>query len=111
MADFKRRAPTVDRLISSVNVEEDRRIALVGKITHIDKSGSICEFEDFSGKTILIVPHISILENVSEGEIYRVTGTILRHENGFELKVEIIQKINNLNMNIYKEYMRVSGNL
>lgn len=110
MAEQKRRLPAIDRTISRVNSNKDKRIALVGRIKNLDKENSICEFEDFTGKIVVIVPNFSIIENIDSEKNYRAVGVVLAHEDGFEIKLESIQKMEDLNLEIYKNYMAASGN-
>lgn len=93
-----RRHPALPRKVSDINPEKDIRIRLLGKI--VDKSESSFIIEDDSGRAEIITEDNL---NFNKGDLVRVFARVLALEDGFELRAEIIQDMNDLDMDLYKK--------
>ncbi len=102
-----RRHPTVDRTIASIESKKDVRVAVVGLIKDIDKENSICTFEDFTGETTLIIPYSYLFDQLESSGIYRIIGKVMPYDKGFEIKVEVIKRIESMDMELYKTYIQM----
>ncbi|MFH0948927.1 MAG: replication protein RepA [Candidatus Aenigmatarchaeota archaeon] len=97
MADFQyTRLPAVDRKISEINPETDIRVRIVGTV--IDNADSEIVIDDGSGKAVIIFD-----ESVPELSLVRIFARVIPTENGYELRGEIIQDMQGLNINLYKK--------
>lgn len=102
-----KRHPTTDRTINSVDIKKDVRVAIVGVIKGIDKENSICTFEDFTGETTLIIPYSYLFDQLESGGTYRIIGKVMPYDKGFEIKVEIVKRIDDIDMGLYKTYIQM----
>jgi len=97
-----RRAPAVLRKINSINPESDIRVRIVGNV--IDVSDGSIVIDDGSGKA-------DIVNDEKEGtqanvnDIVRVFARVLPLEEGYELRAEMIQSMNGLDLNLFRELM------
>jgi hypothetical protein len=94
-----RRFPAVPREVAGINPEKDIRVRILGRI--IDKYDSMLVVDDGSGKADIIVEEG--IENFNANDIVRVFCRVLPLESGYELRAEIIQNMNGLDMDLYKK--------
>lgn len=91
-----RRSPAVMRKISEINPEKDIRVRILGKV--IDKNDNFIIIDDGSSKAEIITDI-----NAEMNDFVRVFARVLPLEDGYELRAEIIQDINSLNIDLYKK--------
>jgi hypothetical protein len=94
-----RRAPALLRKINEINPESDIRVRILGKV--IDKSDGAIIVDDGSGKIEIITEDIQADVN----DIVRIFARVLPLEEGFELRAELIQHMNALDLNLYRKIM------
>jgi hypothetical protein len=93
-----RRHPALPRKIAEINPESDIRVRILGRI--LDKKDSSFILEDDSGKVEIITDEelsFNVADNV------RVFARVLPLEDSFELRAEIIQDMNKLDMDLYRK--------
>jgi hypothetical protein len=91
-----RRLPAAEKKIIDINPEKDVRIRIFGKV--LDKAdGTIIVDDGTSSATIVTDAACSIDDTV------RVFARVLPLEDGYELRGEIVQIMNNLDMELYKK--------
>ena len=95
-----RRHPALPRKIAEINPESDIMVRLLGRIT--DKKDSSFILEDESGKAEIITDDTELSFNVADN--VRVFARVLPLEDSFELRAEIIQDMNKLDMDLYKKF-------
>src|SRR3972149_6547809 len=95
--DRYKRASAVPRKIAEINPEKDIRVSILGRI--IEKSNGVLVVDEGSGTAEVITEEPSAEIN----DIVRIFCRVLPLENGFELRAEIIQVMNSLNMDFYKK--------
>lgn len=93
-----RRLPAIPKKISDIDIENDIRVRIIGKV--IDVMPNLIVIDDGSGTAEVLCFET---ENIDVNDIVRVFARILPLENGFELRGEVIQKMNNLNIPLYKK--------
>ena len=91
-----RRLPSVLKKISDINPEKDVRIRILGRV--VDKQDGIIVVDDGS----------STAQIVTEGscepdDLVCVFARVLPLEDGYELRGEIVQVKNGLDMGLYKK--------
>jgi len=69
----------------------------------VDKKENTLMVDDGSGKVRVFVDETSLLDNININQLIRVFGSTLPTEDGFEIKVDAIQDLSNLNINLYKK--------
>ncbi len=95
-----RRHPALPRKIAEINPESDIRVRLLGKI--MDKKNDSFIIEDESGKAEIIAEDMEISFN--KEDLVRVFARVLPLEDSFELRAELIQDMNKLDMDLYKKF-------
>ena len=95
--EFKyKRAVAGPRLIEKIDSVKDIRVRLLGRV--VEKSGNSITIEDSSGRAeISVEPNIA--ESVKIGELLRVFCRVFENN---ELKAELIQDMNSLDMEMYE---------
>ncbi|MBI2076398.1 MAG: hypothetical protein HYT72_04075 [Candidatus Aenigmarchaeota archaeon] len=92
-----RRAPATPRRISEINPEKDIRVRLLGRV--IVKDNGTLIIDDGTGKAEIIVEN----QDADINDLVRVFTRVLPLEEGFELRAELIQKMNGLDIDLYKK--------
>ncbi len=94
---YKRQA-AMPRKIVEINPETDIRVRILGHI--IDKSDGVIIVDDGSSKSEIITEEFDAFD---VDDLVRVFARVLPLENGYELRAEIIQKLNNIDMELYRK--------
>ncbi|MBI5347637.1 MAG: hypothetical protein HZB66_03430 [Candidatus Aenigmarchaeota archaeon] len=94
-----RRMPAVLRKIQEINPETDVRVRLIGKIIDIDES--VLVIDDGTGKAEIIFDPASNSVNFRKGDVVRVFARVLPLETDHELRLELIQDMAKLDMELY----------
>ncbi len=94
--EMQRRIAAAEKPISEIK-PEDIRVRVVGKV--VDKNDEYVVIDDGTGKINVVTdkPDLAI------GLTLRVIGRIFASEQGLELRSEIIQDINNLDLKLYRQ--------
>jgi hypothetical protein len=98
----KKRNPATEMFVSDVDAESSR-IAVVGKIR--SKTDTVAVLEDKTGSINLLFQKREILDSLEVGRIYRIIGLVLPHDQGVEIKVEIIQDFAGFDLEGYYDYL------
>jgi hypothetical protein len=93
-----RRLPAVEKKISGINPEKDVRVRILGRV--IDSSDSTLVIDDGSAKAEVVLDSES---GVVMNQLVRVFCRVLPLETGFELRGEIVQDMNRLDINAYRK--------
>ena len=97
MGDFQyRRLPALPKKINDINPEKDVRIRLLGRV--IDKADGTIVLDDGSSTTTVVTDGICEVN-----DIVCIFARVLPLEDGYELRGEIVQNVNNLDMELYKK--------
>lgn len=99
-----RRLPSVARSVSSIDPEKDVRVRLLGSI--IDSGNSSIVLDDGSGKAEIILD-----APLGVRGVVRVFARVLPLEGGFELRAEIVQDMNGLDLNLYRRLYNTQNNI
>ncbi len=91
----------VKRKIPEINPEVDLKVKILGFV--VDKKENTLMVDDGSGKVIVFVDDTNLLDSFNINQLIRVFGSTLPTEDGFEIKVDAIQDLSNLNINLYKK--------
>ena len=92
-----RRFPAVSKKISEIT-EKDIRVRIMGTV--IDKQNGSILIDDGTGKADVVVEEG--LDKINNSDIIRIFCRVLPLENGHELRAEIIQNMNSLDMDLHK---------
>lgn len=90
------------RRISDIKTA-DEQVQVIGVI--VDKKESSLVLDDGSGELSVLFEDPSLVEGIEVGSKVRVFGTPLNVGGSHELHAEIIQKLDELDMDLYKEVM------
>ena len=96
-----RRFPAVPRKIADINPEKDIRVRILGTV--IDKQAGIVVIDDGSSKAEIIVEEG--LDKINTSDTVRVFCRVLPLETGYELRAEIVQNLNGMDMDLYNKIM------
>ncbi len=106
MADefsFKR-SPAVYRNIKDINPEKDSRVRILGKV--VNKKDDILVLDDGTGVAEIVMMNDF---DVAIGETVRVFCRVLPLEEGYELRGELVQKMDDLNVELHKKAVEKFG--
>ncbi len=92
-----KRASATPRKISEISPEKDIRVMLLGKI--VDKADGTLIIDDGSATAEIVADQ----QNANVGGIVRVFCRVLPLEDSYELRAEIIQDMNALDMDLYRK--------
>jgi len=92
-----RRLPAKEKKIADIS-PDDVRVRLLGRV--IDKTENVLVIDDGTGKAEIVMDNET---DVGPGDFVRVFARILPLEDGYELRSEIIQNMNSLNIDLYKK--------
>lgn len=103
MPEFQyRRLPAASRKISEIKPESDIRVKLVGQV--IDKQDGIIVIDDGSGKANIAVEQ-EAYDKADIGDTVRVFARVIPLEDNYELRGEIFQSMEDVDMGLYKKIM------
>ena len=94
-----RRFPAVPRKIKEISPEKDIRVRILGRV--IDKYNGTVVVDDGSTKAEIIVEEK--FDSISANDIVRIFCRVLPLETSYELRAEIVQNMNDLDMDLYKK--------
>jgi hypothetical protein len=94
-----KRLPAMHKQITDINAEKDIRVRILGRV--IDKQDGMIVIDDGSGTAEVIG------ENLTAGvdDTVRVFARVIPLEDGFELRAEILQDMNALDLNLFRKIM------
>ncbi len=95
--------PTRNRKISEIKIG-DERVRIVGLV--IDKKDAEFVLDDGSGQITVLFDDPALTEGISTGSKVRVFGMPLNAGDVNELRAEIIQKVDMLDLELYEEVRR-----
>jgi hypothetical protein len=98
----KKRNLAVETFIADVNAESSR-VAIVGEIS--SKTDTVAVLKDRTGSINLLFQKQEVLGSSKVGNIYRVIGVVLPHDQGVEVKVEILQDFAGFDLEGYYDYL------
>ena len=98
-----RRRPAVDKKISEIKIG-DERVRVVGFV--IDKKEGEFVLDDGTGQISVFFDDPSLGEGISVNSKVRVFGTPLSATGSLELRAEIVQKVDRLDLALYEEVRR-----
>ena len=81
----------------------EQRVCVIGEIKAINEDSAEATLADDTGKIILVFTALDDMQKIGAGHRVRVIGKVYPTENGKIIKVEYVQKADNLDMNMYKK--------
>ena len=93
-----KRQPAHLRKIADINPETDVRVRIFGHV--IDKTEGVLVVDDGSAKAEVISDQFDAFDI---DDTVRIFARVLALEQGFELRAEIIQKMNEMDMELYRK--------
>lgn len=93
-----KRASAVPRKISGIDPEKDIRVLILGRV--VEKSDGTLVIDDGSASAEVVTDSP---QPVSVNDMVRVFSRVLPLENGCELRAEIVQNMNMLDMDLYRK--------
>lgn len=92
--------PAQDRRISEIKLG-DERVRVVGLV--VDKRDQELSLDDGSGQLTVVFDDPSLAQGIEVGSKIRVFGLPLSAGGRLELKAEIVQKVDRLDLELYEE--------
>ena len=97
--EFKRQ-PFAEKMISEINPEKDINVCITGRVLDIDDRAMV--IDDGTGKAgVFFTPNAEI-KNLSPNDIVRLFGYVVPNPGGFEIRCDIVQLMNGLDMELFK---------
>jgi hypothetical protein len=94
----KRRLPSIEKNIIDIQPESDVRVRLMGIV--IDSTPNSIVIDDGTGK---VEVYFGEEPNIKQGQRVRVITRILPQIDGFECRGEVVQLLDGLDINLYKQ--------
>lgn len=98
--DFKRQ-PFIEKSIAEINPEKDIGISILGRVIDINSKNIV--IDDSSGSATAYFTNEDALKNLSMNDIIRLFGFIMPNPEGFEIKGDFVQKMNGIDVGLYKK--------
>lgn len=98
MPDQKfKRAPAAHRKISEIRPESDIRVRILGRV--IGKADGMLVVDDGTARADIVAEDMEADTN----SIVRVFARVLPLETGYELRAELVQKMDRLDLDLYEK--------
>lgn len=94
-----KRLPATQKNIADINPEKDIRVRILGRV--IDKQDGMIVVDDGTGTSEIIGD--SMTANIDD--VVRVFARVIPLEEGFELRTELLQDMNALDLNLFRRIM------
>lgn len=94
-----RRLPSKDKNIKDISPENDIRIRILGQVIGKDNTLTV---DDGTAKAEIIAEQEQ-MDKVNVGDTVRIFARVMPLEDGYELQGEIVQKMNDLNIDLYNK--------
>lgn len=98
---FKKRLPAKEKLISEI-LANDIRVRILGTV--IDKTENSIIMDDGSGRLEILTDE----QNAEAGKLVKVVTRVLPFAGGFEARVECIQKMDGLDVELYRRAKEIA---
>src|SRR3989338_3461465 len=89
------------RRIIEIDPSVDYKVKIIGVV--VDKKQDAIMVDDGSGRVKIFVDFPILVEKLDVNQLVAVFGSTLPLENGFDIRAEVIQSLNGLDINIYKK--------
>jgi hypothetical protein len=94
------RKPAIPKKISEIR-SSDERVRVVGVVIH--KGGSEILLDDGSGQLTVVLDDPSLAAGIEVGSQARVFGSPMEVEGGLELRADILQRANSLDLKLHEQ--------
>lgn len=97
------RYPAVEKKISEIRLEEDRRVRLIGTVITKDADNGLIVVDDGTAKVNVYFDRVELVEKLGEykeGQLVTVVGLVVQVPGGFDISGEVIKgtKLPNLEL-------------
>ncbi|GEM_PF-2611650 len=89
------------------DMREGEKVSVIGLVISKSETGYIV-LDDGTGQATVLVPNDEVLGSVRPGELVRVIGSVIGDG---EIRSYLVQSMKGLDMELYKEYMRLREKL
>jgi len=93
-----------EKIINEINPEKDVNVCILGSV--IDKKDGLIVLDDGSGKVNIILDSEVNFKNLKINDNIRVFGAVMPTDDGFDLRAEIIQDMNRIDMELRNKIIR-----
>jgi hypothetical protein len=94
------RNPAIPKRISELRAS-DERVMVVGMV--VNKGESEFVLDDGSGQLTVVLEDPSLVDEIGVGSKVRVFGNPMEAEGGIELRADILQKADSLDLKLYEK--------
>lgn len=101
----KLRRAFIEKEIGEIDPNRDNFVSFFGTVVNIDETGSSIIVDDSKSRVTVVVKDESTLRELKVGELVRVMGAVIKHEEGFEVIAELVQHMDGLNRKLLQEYL------
>ena len=105
--EFIKRKPSEWRMISDIK-KEDGRVRVVGVVTELDKETGIFSIDD--GMTMTLVSTPEQIKDLRVGQKVCILGMVVPFSQNVEIRVEVIQDFDKIDMVLYRKFMEFIKN-
>lgn len=97
---IKRRLPAIEKSINDIDSAHDVRVRILGTI--LDTSEDTILIDDGTAKTEVIFENEQMVAGIRNGEMVRVVARVLPLIDGFALRGEVVQRLEDFDIGMYK---------
>lgn len=98
--DFKRQ-PFLEKNIDEIRPESDIAICILGRV--IDINGRNLVIDDGTGNASAYFMNDESLQGINSSDLIKLFGFVMPNPAGFEIKGDFVQKMNGLDVALYKK--------
>lgn len=97
---IKKRLPAIEKSISDIDSARDIRVRILGTI--LDSSGDTILIDDGTAKTEVMFENEQMIAGLRNGEMVRVVARVLPLIDGFALRGEVVQRLEEFDIGMYR---------
>ena len=97
---IKKRLPAIEKSISDIDSARDIRVRILGTI--LDSSEDTILIDDGTAKTEVMFENGQMIAGLHNGEMIRIVARVLPLIDGFALRGEVVQRLEEFDIGVYK---------
>ncbi|MCW1300962.1 MAG: OB-fold nucleic acid binding domain-containing protein [Candidatus Nanoarchaeia archaeon] len=97
----------IEKEIGEIDPDRDNLVSFFGTVVNIDETSSSIIVDDSKARATVVIKDENTLKELKVGELVRVMGAVIKHEEGFEVIAELVQHMDGMNRKLLQEYLEL----
>ena len=103
---IRKRLPAIEKSINDIDSARDVRVRILATI--LDSSGDTLLVDDGTAKTEVAFEDEQMIAGLQNGQLIRVVARVLPLIDGFALRGEVVQRLEDFDMGLYRKARELS---